>query len=123
MPLPPDPFVENLLELLEPLGEVSSRRMFGGHGIYKGTLMFGLVAEGVFYLKADDENRPEFEKLDLPPFRFEMKNGKVAGMSYYECPDEAMTRSDMMKPWAESAYAAAERNYKPKKKRIRPPRK
>lgn len=121
MSLPPDPFVENLLELLEPLGDIRSRRMFGGHGIYKGEMMFGLVADSAFYLKVDDRNRAEFEKRDLQAFRFEFKNGKVGQMSYYQCPDEAFTRSDQMRPRAESALAAAKRNFKPKKKRALKP--
>ena len=31
-----------------PLGGVSAKAMFGGYGIYKDALMFGLVADNVF---------------------------------------------------------------------------
>ena len=45
MAKPPSEFVQSLLELMEPLGPVSARRMFGGYGIYRDGLMFGLVAD------------------------------------------------------------------------------
>ncbi|NNE93578.1 MAG: TfoX/Sxy family protein [Verrucomicrobiales bacterium] len=112
-------FVQHLLELLVPFdtdGTVAAKRMFGGHGIFRDGLMFGLVADGVFFLKCDAENQSEFDALDLPPFRFEKKDGKVGVMSYRQCPDEALTRAETMTVWAKSAYAAALRNKKPKAK-------
>ncbi len=109
-------FVAHLLELLEPFDGVVAKRMFGGHGIFRDGLMFGLVADGVFYLKTDAENRPDFEACDLPPFRYEGKDGKATVMSYSQCPDEALDSPTAMAPWARSTLAAAERNRKPGKK-------
>lgn len=37
-------------------GEIRSRRMFGGHGIYRDDLMFAIVADDVLYLKAEDKS-------------------------------------------------------------------
>lgn len=48
-------FVKNILDMLNDLGDVRSRAMFGGHGIYHDGVMIGLIASGVFYLKVDDE--------------------------------------------------------------------
>ena len=39
-------FVEFLRELLEPLGRVVMRRMFGGHGVYIDALFIAIVIEG-----------------------------------------------------------------------------
>jgi len=49
------PFVKNILDMLNDLFDVRSRPMFGGHGIYHDGMMIGLIANGVFYLKVDDE--------------------------------------------------------------------
>jgi DNA transformation protein len=103
-------FVAHLLELLEPLGGVAAKRMFGGHGIFREGLMFALVADGVCDLKTDAENRPDFESIDLPPFCHESKDGKVTVMSYHRCPETALDSPQRMRPWAESAFAAAVRN-------------
>lgn len=84
--------------------------MFGGYGIYKADLMFGLVANGVFFLKVDEATKPTFEEAGLEPFRFEMKNGKVAEMSYHEAPENALNSPMMMKKWALLGWEAAQRN-------------
>ena len=110
-------FVAHLLDLLEPLEKVTAKRMFGGYGIFRDGLMFGLVAYGEFYLKTDLENRPDFEAQDLSPFRFESKNGKVTVTSYYHCPEEALDSPHSMRVWSESALAAAGRSGTKKKRK------
>ncbi len=101
-------FVEYLLELLEPFGYVKARAMFGGFGIYRHDLMFGLVANDTLYLKVDERSRPEFESKGLSPFVYKMK-GKEFSMSYYKAPDEALEDPVEMAQWAQKAHDAAVR--------------
>ena len=54
-------YLQHVLEMLEPLGGIRSRRMFGGAGIYRDGTMFGLIADDELYLRTDDINRPDFE--------------------------------------------------------------
>ena len=100
-------FQEHLLELLEPLGGVSARRMFGGAGLFKSGLMFGLVANEVLYLKADEGTQPLFEERGLGPFRYEAKNGKRAVMSYWQAPDDLLEDGEEMIEWARRAFDVA----------------
>lgn len=115
MPRPPSPFVQHLLDLLSSFGDVSARRMFGGYGIYREGLMFGLVADEVFYLKADEVTKAVFEEAGLEPFRFETKDGRVATMSYRRAPDEALNSPMAMDRWARLGWEAAARNAAAKK--------
>ncbi|RIK55748.1 MAG: transcriptional regulator [Chloroflexi bacterium] len=101
-----DPFVEYLLELLQPVPGVTARRMFGGYGIFRDGLMFGLVADDVLYLKVDDQSVGDFADHGLEPFVY-VKEGKPMPMSYYQAPGEALDNPDDMVEWAEKAYAAA----------------
>jgi DNA transformation protein len=101
-------FVEFLLELFAPLGDVTSKRMFGGYGFFMDGLMFGLVAESTLYLKTDEENKALFENKGLEPFIYEKTNKNVV-MSYYQSPEDAVDSSDAMAFWAKSAFAAAKR--------------
>jgi DNA transformation protein and related proteins len=117
MPKPRDPFVDYLLELLAPVPSVTAKRMFGGYGLFRNGLMFGLVADDVLYLKVDETNRPDFVERELAPFVY-LKDGKPMAMSYYQAPGEALDNEEEMITWAEKAYAAAvraaERKSKPK---------
>lgn len=99
-------FVEHVLELLAPFGGVSARRMFGGFGIYRDALMFALVADDVLYLKADGENRGEFEDAGTEPFSYVARRKQVI-LSYWRAPDEALENPAAMLPWARTALAAA----------------
>ena len=99
------PFVQ---ELLEALGPVSARRMFGGHGLYHEGLMFAIVMDNRLYLKVDALNRPDFEALGLSPFTYPMKGREVA-LSYWSAPDAIFDEPSEAVRWARSAWDAAAR--------------
>lgn len=101
-----DEYVDYLLELLVPLGEVRAKRMFGGHGIFMGKLMFGLVVNEELYLKADDYSRPEYESRGLAAFTYTSKNRPVS-LSYFHAPEEALEDGEMLCEWSRAAVDAA----------------
>ena len=102
-------FVAFLREVFDEFGPITSKRMFGGHGIYHQGLMFALVADDTLYLKTDDGNRADFEALDLPAFTYE-KNGKPVQLSFTQAPEEIFDEPELARAWAQSAFAAARRN-------------
>ena len=99
-----------VLDQLESLGSVESRRMFGGAGIYCRGVMFALVADDVLYLKVDDSNRGDFVAAGMEPFRPYPDKGTV--MSYYEVPADVLESKSELTDWAEKALHAAERKRK-----------
>ena len=118
-------YVEYLLEVFKDFGAVQPRRMFGGYGLFHKGLMFGLVADDVLYLKADETNSPHFLERELEPFRYE-KQGKMFKLSYYMAPEDIFDDPEEAKVWAARSYAAALRAHKPQKKRLQnttPPKK
>jgi DNA transformation protein and related proteins len=109
------PFVQ---ELLEGLGPVTARRMFGGHGLYHEGLMFAIVMDNRLYLKVDALNRPDFEALGLTPFTYPMKGREVA-LSYWSAPDAIFDEPSEAVRWARSAWDAAARGQAAKAARPR----
>ena len=107
-------FIAWLHELLEPVGKVSARAMFGGWGVYLDGIIIGIVVEGRLYLKADALTEPEFVATGNAPFTYPSKNGPMT-MSYWSVPDEAMDSSEAMRPWAKLAMEAARRKAAAKK--------
>ncbi|MBU0729416.1 MAG: TfoX/Sxy family protein [Proteobacteria bacterium] len=99
-------FVSYLVELMQSIGPVRAKGMFGGHGIFLKGLMFGLVADSVLYLKADTETENEFKTRGLEPFTYHQK-GKELKMAYYQAPEEALEDSEEMNSWATRAYNTA----------------
>ncbi|MCB9057692.1 MAG: TfoX/Sxy family protein [Calditrichae bacterium] len=99
-------FLEYILELIQPLGNVSSKAMFGGYGLFKDSLMFALLIDDILYFKSDAFNRFEFERLHLDAFTY-IKKGKPITTSYHKAPEEALDNPEEMLRWAKLGYEAA----------------
>jgi DNA transformation protein len=94
---------------------VQARRLFGGHGLYLGGLMFGLLDDDELFLKTDAETRPRFVaaggRMWLYPGAEET--------DYLRPPDEAHEDAEAMLAWAELGLAAARRKQAEKDARAR----
>jgi len=90
--------------------------MFGGAGVFRDDLMFGLVTGGELYLKADEETVERFRAAGSRPFTF-TRQGKPTETSYWSAPAEALDDPAAMVEWAEAGFQAALRaKAKPLKK-------
>lgn len=105
--------VEFLTEQMAGLGPVTSRRMFGGTGLYKDGLMFALVADDTLYLKVGETTRADFEAEALAPFSYATKDGSRTLTSYWRAPDRCLDDPDEMALWCGKALTAARRPGKP----------
>ena len=118
-PIARNDFVDHVVETMRELGAVTAKQMFGGWGLYHEGAFFALIIGDSLYLKADDENRGEFEAAGLESFVYVTKDGDRIAMSYYQAPPEALENPTAMAAWANSGYAAALRakSRKPVRKR------
>ena len=102
-------FVSRLLQITVPLGDVQTKSMFGGYGLFLDGAMFALVTwDNELFLKADDANRPDFEERGLEPF---------GRMPYFAAPPECLKDWAGMERWARGAVEAAGRAKTGKKKK------
>ncbi|HEY1014183.1 MAG TPA: TfoX/Sxy family protein [Herpetosiphonaceae bacterium] len=109
-----DSYRDYIVELLEPLAAISTRRMFGGLGVYANGLFVALASDDVLYFKVDDGNRPDFEAAGMAPFR---PFGEDRPMQYYEVPADVMEDQELLGEWLDKSIAAAENKPAPKKRR------
>jgi DNA transformation protein len=109
-----DALVDHCIELMSPLGRVTARRMFGGHGLRIDELFVGLIAFERLYLKTDAATQPRFAGAGCEPFVYHGKTKPVT-MSYWSVPAEAMEAPEQMRPWALLAIEAALRARQPPK--------
>ncbi len=108
-----DRYLEFVKERTAPLGEITSRSMFGGACLYCDGLVFALLADGALYLKADKDTVPIFEGRGLKPFQPFPDRDVV--MSYYASPPEIFEDDGSMRHWCGLALDASRRAKKPKK--------
>lgn len=101
--------IAHLMDVLRPLGGVAARRMFGGAGLFRDGLMFGLISDEVLYLKADAETVADFEAEGLGPFTYGTKSGDRVLTSYWRAPEHLLDDDDEMREWCRRATRAAKK--------------
>jgi len=92
-----DGYVAYVMELLEPLGAVTGRKMFGGYGIWEDGDMFALLDSGsTLYFKVDDDTRARYSAAGAAQFMT---------MPYWSVPVEVLEDDDELRAWAREAIA------------------
>ena len=104
---------EFIRDLFAPFGPVVVRRMFGGAGIFREGLMFGLLFDGAIFLRVDQDSIPDFEREGSQPFVYTRAKspGKVgrASLSYWRLPERLYDDPEELVVWATRALAIVQR--------------
>jgi DNA transformation protein len=110
-------FAEYVIEQLQGLARLTSRRMFSGVGLYSDGLFFGLLYHDRLYFRTDDTTRPEYEARGSEGFR-PRPNITRMKMRYYTVPADVLEDTEELVKWARkaTAVALALENAKPAKK-------
>jgi DNA transformation protein len=98
--------IDHILDLLRPWALVGARRMFGGHGLYRGGVMFGIVADDRLFLKVDEGNAADYDRENLEPFRY-TRAGRTVALSYRAVPDGLLDSGEALQNWSHKAWEAA----------------
>ena len=103
-------YLKFIKEQLADLGNVEIKRMFGGIGIFKNGMMFGMIsADNTFRLKVDDRNRADYEAKGMKQHYMPKKK---KGMPYWEVPADVISDKKELAIWASKALDAAMRKKK-----------
>ena len=90
---------EQLIDALEPLGEITTKKMFGGHGIFGDGVMFVIVdAAGRSFYRVDDTSRDKYETAGS------YNHGR---MPYQSIPESVLADSDELIAWGREALDVA----------------
>ena len=108
-----------VIEQLATLPAVSTRRMFGGLGLYSGDWFFALIDDDVLYFKVDDANREDYVSRGMKAF---MPIPDKASMGYFQVPEDVIEEAEELTRWARRSVEVAQRaglrkQQKKKKKR------
>ena len=112
-------FALYIADLLQGIGPVAAKPMFGGFGMFLDGLMIGLIADNTLYFKVDNESSAEFEAQGLEPFTY-FKQNKPMQLSYWQAPEECLDNSDVMLEWGNKGFSAAIRSNARKVRKAKP---
>jgi len=100
-------FKSFVLDQLDGLGGVTARPMFGGVGLYRNGVFFGIIARDVLYLKVDPITRGDYERAGAAAFKPYLD--RPGTMQYYAVPLDVLESAFELTAWAQKAVDAAER--------------
>lgn len=103
-----------ILEQLSGAGGISTRRMFGAVGLYRGDIFFAIISDGSLYFKVGDANRAEYESRRMRRFR-PYRDRPELSMTYYEVPADVIEDPEECVAWALRSVAAAGHGPAPRK--------
>src|SRR5262245_31356720 len=99
-------YLDYILEQLDGLGAVRTRRMFGGVGLYSGELFFGLIDDDTLFFKTDATNSAEYEARRMP--RFMPPGDRPLGpMGYHQVPSDILEDGEALVAWARKSVSVA----------------
>lgn len=113
-------YLEYLSDLFSAVPGSSTKKMFGGAGVFRHGLMYGLaLGDGKIALKADAETIPDFEAEGCDAWYYEDKRGGKKSMNYWYMPERLADDPDELLQWAMKAFYVAVRadQKKPPKQR------
>jgi|SRR5688572_28739747 len=101
-----DELTDFLIETVEEaFGPTSTRKMFGGTGIWKNELFVAMIADDLLLIRLDEANEAEYIKAGFVP-----NDPSSAGKGrkrYYEVPADIIEDSSLLEAWLERSLDAA----------------
>ena len=95
-----DGFKDFVLDQLSDLPSLTHRAMFGGYGLYCGSVFFGIVHKGRLYFKTNETTARRYRERKMKPYR---PNAKQILHSYYEVPVDILEDAGELTLWAQQA--------------------
>jgi DNA transformation protein len=99
-------YLAYVLEQLEGIVGLRSRRMFGGVGLYSGELFFGLIDDDTLFFKTDGSNSADYIARRMPRF-MPFPERPEAVMAYYQVPADIIEDVEAIRDWARKSVAVA----------------
>ena len=102
-----DSLRDYILDQLAGIDGIACRAMFGGFGLYRGTVFFGILHRGRLFLKTDAESRAAFEARGMECFR---PSARQRLTQYMEVPPDIIDSADELREWTLQSIAVARRS-------------
>jgi DNA transformation protein and related proteins len=99
-------YLAYILEQLEGLTSLRSRRMFSGVGLYSGDLFFGLIHDDTLFFKTDGSTSADYIARFMPRF-MPFPTRPEAILAYHQVPADIIEDSESLQIWARKSVAVA----------------
>jgi DNA transformation protein len=92
-----------IVEQLDGIRRLTTKRMFGGVGLYVDGTFFGIIDNDTLFFKVDAALRGRYRDRGMPPFA--PMPGKAPMLGYYQVPVDVLEDSRELCAWAAESIA------------------
>ena len=103
-----------LSDTLGHIEGITSKKMFGGYGLYYNGTIFGIITDvDELRFKVDDTTRSTYEEKGSEPYIFTgYKNRPPLVMQYYLVPEDVQEDRELVEQWLFDAVEVGKRTKK-----------
>ena len=105
-----DSYRTYIVEQLAALPALSTRRMFGGIGLYSDAWFFALIDDDVLFFKVDDSNRDDYVSRGMKAF---MPFPGQPSLGYFQVPADVIEEAEELTRWARRSVEVAMKKGRP----------
>lgn len=98
-------FVNFVFDQLQDIGEFDTKNVFGSLALVQQGEIFGKIKYDKFWLKVDDSNQADFEKLGMVQYAIGKNNSKK--LPFFETPIDVLENKDKLKDWVNKSIEIA----------------
>ncbi|MBM7070267.1 TfoX/Sxy family protein [Actibacterium sp. 188UL27-1] len=101
-----DAQIEHALELFSSVGDITTRKMFGGVGLYShGTIFSVIMSDGTIRLKGTGPMVDRYDALGMQKWVYQRPGQKQSAMPYWALTDDQLDDPDATSALAQEALA------------------
>ena len=100
-----DSYLSFVLEQLDGVPRIVTRRMFGGVGIYSDGTFFAVIDNDTLFFKVDETLAKRYRDKGMPPFA--PIPGAKPMMGYYQVPPDVLEDATALVGWAKDSISLA----------------
>ena len=98
--------IAHITDLLGDNFPITTRKMFGGYGIFHNKIVFAIIAYNELYMKVGDSNVHDYINKGADQFTYNSGIKRVK-MSYYKIPEDVIEDSEEFLKWCQKSYQVA----------------
>jgi DNA transformation protein len=98
-------------DILSHIDNITSRKMFGGYGLYHNGRIFAIITSDTgIYFKVDATNQSQYEAYGSEPFVYTgHKTKKPTQMPYWLVPEEVLEDRELIEEWVLQSAALSKK--------------
>lgn len=102
-------FINFIIEKLDNWKYINNRTVFGGEGLFVGSIMFCLIQKRTIYMVVDEKSVLKYKEMQSKPFVHGITSNTKDYSTLFSLPDSILLNREKFIEWANESYQIGKR--------------